>query len=177
MTYGQGRPAGGYGDYDYAGDANGYDDLSGVSGDIYGSSGEVYRSGGEIYGSRPAPADRDQPEIAGYGLAGGYDDPDAGGYDKGGAAGYDKGGYGEAAYGETAYPDPGYDETGYDAGGSTGSVYGGAAAQVSGDPNYRARRHRPSANDTNVGSLEDFAEYGGYPAAQPDDRYARRGRW
>ena len=37
---------------------------------------------------------------------------------------------------------------------------------VTGDPNYKARRHRPSANDTNVGSLSDFASYGGYPSEQ-----------
>jgi hypothetical protein len=27
---------------------------------------------------------------------------------------------------------------------------------------YKARRHRPSANDTNVGTLADFANYPGY---------------
>ena len=55
--------------------------------------------------------------------------------------------------------------------------YDGSAKPVSGDPNYRARRHRPSANDTNVGSLEDFAEYGGYnryTQARSEERY---GRW
>ncbi|GAB2582530.1 hypothetical protein Aab01nite_59950 [Paractinoplanes abujensis] len=42
---------------------------------------------------------------------------------------------------------------------------------TTGDPNYRARRHRPSANDTNVGSLSDFASYGGYT---PDPDHGRR---
>jgi hypothetical protein len=35
-----------------------------------------------------------------------------------------------------------------------------AAGPDSGE--YQARRHRPSANDTNVGTLADFASYGGY---------------
>ena len=43
---------------------------------------------------------------------------------------------------------------------------------ATGDPNYKARRHRPSANDTNVGSLSDFAQYGGYTPDQ--EHYGRR---
>ena len=46
-----------------------------------------------------------------------------------------------------------------------------------GDPDYKSRRHRPSANDTNVGTLADFAAYPGWSSGhQPDERYAPRGR-
>lgn len=62
--------------------------------------------------------------------------------------------YGAAREDGNAYgPDP-LDGRGYEAG------------QGTGDPNYRGRRHRPSANDTNVGSIEDFASYGGWSAGR-----------
>jgi len=46
--------------------------------------------------------------------------------------------------------------------------------QPSGDSNYKARRHRPSANDTNVGTLADFAAYPGWSdEPQQDERYVQ----
>ena len=66
-------------------------------------------------------------------------------------------------------PDDGYDADGY---GLVGD-YDGAVPNGR-DPNYKARRHRPSANDTNVGTLADFASYGGWDAdPQPDERYVQ----
>ena len=58
---------------------------------------------------------------------------------------------------------------------SPGGPYGGAPEHHSGEygdaensAEYKARRHRPSANDTNVGTLADFANYPGYNAAGED---------
>ncbi|MFI5897978.1 hypothetical protein ACIA5D_48640 [Actinoplanes sp. NPDC051513] len=52
--------------------------------------------------------------------------------------------------------------------------YDGPGEQSSGDPAYKARRHRPSANDTNVGTLADFAGYPGWDnEPQPDERYVQ----
>jgi hypothetical protein len=87
--------------------------------------------------------------------------------------------------------DSSYDEGGYADGGyaSPDGAYDGEA-EVSGDPHYKARRHRPSANDTNVGTLADFAAYGGYDRSSgggydrgADERYVQGydpngyGRW
>ncbi|GID31484.1 hypothetical protein Abr02nite_64670 [Paractinoplanes brasiliensis] len=70
-------------------------------------------------------------------------------------------GYGAPSYGADYGPAPSadYGAPSHEPGGATG------------DPNYKARRHRPSANDTNVGSLSDFASYGGY---SPDPGHGRR---
>jgi hypothetical protein len=89
-------------------------------------------------------------------------------------SGYDNDAYGRSGdiYGQNGelYDSGGYPE-------ADGYGYAGPAKPVSGDPNYRARRHRPSANDTNIGSLEDFAEYGGYTVEpqpqEPDERYVQ----
>ncbi len=128
---------------------------------------------------------RPEPQAADFGPANGY----AGGNEPSGEV------YGNTYGGGTTYgaANDGYDNDAYGRSGdiygqngeiydsgdypeATGYGYGGAAKPVSGDPNYRARRHRPSANDTNIGSLEDFAEYGGYagePQQQPDERYVQ----
>jgi hypothetical protein len=76
----------------------------------------------------------------------------------------DQGDYGYSAD-SGDYADNGYgpEAEGYD-------LEGG---RETGDPAYKGRRHRPSANDTNVGSLSDFAAYGGYAAEPPDDRYVQ----
>jgi hypothetical protein len=80
---------------------------------------------------------------------------------------------------------------GYEAADGDYSGYGAdddeAAGQSGGDPNYKARRHRPSANDTNVGTLADFAAFGGYERTdnaaeqRADERYVQgygdHGRW
>jgi hypothetical protein len=50
-----------------------------------------------------------------------------------------------------------------------GATNGYAGANDYNDPDtsaeYKARRHRPSANDTNVGTLADFANYPGYDSS------------
>ncbi|GGN33997.1 hypothetical protein FHR83_006087 [Actinoplanes campanulatus] len=43
-----------------------------------------------------------------------------------------------------------------------GDGYAGANGYEEPTADYKARRHRPSANDTNVGTLADFANYPGY---------------
>ena len=68
-----------------------------------------------------------------------------------------------------AYPETGYDDAdGYPDDYDTGQS---SAAHQAADPNYRARRHRPSANDTNIGTLADFAAMDGYGDPPADDRY------
>jgi hypothetical protein len=80
-------------------------------------------------------------------------------------------GYGPSG-GTYGRPRGGYDDYGYerapeeDVGGYDGPGHG------TGDPTYRARRHRPSANDTNVGTYEEFSGWS-------DERYVHgygRGR-
>jgi hypothetical protein len=48
--------------------------------------------------------------------------------------------------------------------------FGATDGYAGGDPDtsaeYKARRHRPSANDTNVGTLADFANYPGYSSQE-----------
>jgi hypothetical protein len=118
-------------------------------------------------------------------------------YDSGTGYGHDSGGYegdvGGHGYGVEnyegegygGYPDGDYPGSGYDDGGFGGD----GSEQSTGDPNYKARRHRPSANDTNVGTLADFAAYGGYDRSSSgydrggDERYVQGydpngyGRW
>ncbi|WP_433792480.1 hypothetical protein [Actinoplanes sp. CA-252034] len=50
--------------------------------------------------------------------------------------------------------------------GATNGYAGGTDPETSAQ--YKARRHRPSANDTNVGTLADFAGYPGYDSGQND---------
>ncbi|GAA0545017.1 hypothetical protein GCM10010172_28310 [Paractinoplanes ferrugineus] len=60
---------------------------------------------------------------------------------------------------------------GYDEDDDSYSLDGGYDGPLpAGDPSYRAKRHRPSANDTNIGTMADFAEYEGW---QPDERYVQ----
>jgi len=89
--------------------------------------------------------------------------------------------YGRPSRGD--YQDDGYDygygrraEDEYDGYGLAGGYDG--PGRSTGDPNYRAKRHRPSANDTDVGTFEDFDGYDGYGGyrgwsaePQPDERY------
>ncbi|WP_030438242.1 hypothetical protein [Actinoplanes subtropicus] len=75
-------------------------------------------------------------------------------------------GYHDDGYGDYSHLD--HDVAGYGLGGG----YDGP--QAPGDPAYKARRHRPSANDTNVGTLADFAAYPGWSdEPQPDERYVQ----
>ncbi|MFF5295454.1 hypothetical protein [Paractinoplanes globisporus] len=102
----------------------------------------------------------------GYGPSNGYDD-----YRPGNGSGrVSPGGYGpvDDGYGGYSSPHADPDASGYGLdGGYDGSEPGG-------DPNYKARRHRPSANDTNVGTMADFASYGGWSdEPQPDERYVQ----
>jgi hypothetical protein len=48
--------------------------------------------------------------------------------------------------------------------GATNGYAGGDDPEMSAE--YKARRHRPSANDTNVGTLDDFAGYPGYSSQE-----------
>jgi hypothetical protein len=86
--------------------------------------------------------------------------------------------------------DYGAENYGYDSSGYTDEAEDAYEGPVTGDPNYKARRHRPSANDTNVGTLADFAAYGGYDRSSgggydrgADERYVQGydpngyGRW
>ncbi|WP_433298807.1 hypothetical protein ACQP2F_44495 [Actinoplanes sp. CA-030573] len=100
---------------------------------------------------------------------------------------YGSGDYGQGrTYGYASGVAAGYDPDGdYGAEGDSGNVYGGGGngyglaggydgPSPGGDAGYKARRHRPSANDTNVGTFEDFASYPGWDAAPAgDDRYAQ----
>ena len=119
---------------------------------VYGAPG-----GGNTYGApKPhAPAAGDDYS---------FDSDEYSGY---GAPTYVVGQQGEYGYDDVNYGDgDGYGpDGGYDASHEPG-------AQAS-DPHYKARRHRPSANDTNVGSLSDFASYGGYTPDEPDERYVQ----
>jgi len=80
--------------------------------------------------------------------------------------------YGSAdGYGDEGYDD--YSPVDSDAAGY-GLDGGYDGQQPSGDSNYKARRHRPSANDTNVGTLADFAAYPGWSdEPQQDERYVQ----
>jgi hypothetical protein len=150
------------------GASNGYADVV---------SGNVYAPGG-TYGAPPMAYDEpsggfEAPGYGNYGTEYGY--AGANGYGPDGEEySYDNGYapapnvYGSApqsnVYGrpdEGYGPENGYDTTGYDATGGD---------PTGGDPTYRARRHRPSANDTNIGTMADFAEYEGW---QPDERYVQ----
>jgi hypothetical protein len=125
--------------------------AGGSGANVYGGSGsspKVYGSGANVYGSgRPAA---DGPGDNGYGA----DEPRGEVYGGGsGARGYD--------VGPESYPS---DIAGY---GLDGGYDG--PGESAGDPAYRARRHRPSANDTNVGTLADFEQFSGWK----DERYVQ----
>jgi hypothetical protein len=158
-------------------DRTGYDDASG-----YEPAGPVhvapYDESGAYGEANGYPAGSSYPEADGYD---GYE-PDSG-YDDGGYAAVPSGS--GAVPGKTSGTTYGGNGTTYGSGGATyGSgdedfpdpdsyrLAGGYDEPVDqGDPTYRARRHRPSANDTNVGTLAEFAEYSGYE--EPDERYVR----
>ena len=140
-----GRPESLAGDF---GASNGYQEAHGnVAADVPAMNGgaQVYGAqAGGTYGS-PAPGDDYHPDFNGYDQDYGSESPAYGDYRPTG----------------TGYPPDSHDDyDGYDQNGYDGRREPGA---VTGDPNYRAKRHRPSANDTNVGTLSDFAAYGGYP--------------
>jgi len=187
------RPGGGqYGRADSAdadfGDSNGYAAarvagtygsarVAGPASDDYG-----YAQPDGVYGApiRP-PAPNSYDASNDNGAANGYDSSNGYGQADGYVAANDYGpanGYGAANdYGPAdGYRDEGYDDfspvdadvAGY---GLDGDYDGTVPA---GDPNYKARRHRPSANDTNVGTLADFAAYPGWSdEPQPDERYVQ----
>jgi hypothetical protein len=167
-----------------------YDD--GPSG--YEEAGDYPGNGGydEVAGYHEAGYADQAGNAAGYVQATGYPDPD--GYD----SGYADGSAVPGPNSGTTYGANGSTTYSANSGGTTygadgGTTYGGAPYEAEdgfsdadgyglaggyddeqssgGDPNYRARRHRPSANDTNVGTLADFAEFGGYE--EPDERYVR----
>jgi hypothetical protein len=166
----------------------------GASDDGYGDHAGVYGPAGSEYGTEEAGYGLTD---AGYGLTdAGYGSADAG-------YGSAHAGYGSthAGYGRTGniddsgntfrdggafesdgtYRDEGADERDgrYGAGGYIDAegygLVGGydGPGRPSGDPGYRARRHRPSANDTNVGTFADFASSGGYRDPVPDERYVQ----
>jgi hypothetical protein len=121
---------------------------------------------GAQYG-RPDTPDSDFGAVNGYAGANDYGfeqtgNPDTGYYDDGyGPGDYDQTGY-EGGYEREVYESGGFSANngnGYDSGGFPGS-------DQSDSGEYKARRHRPSANDTNVGTLADFASYGGYQDGQ-----------
>jgi hypothetical protein len=164
--------AGGYGANGYGANgygANGYG-ANGYGANGYGGNGYDGNGHGAAPGASVGGFDADT-----YGAAG------TNGYHAGhgtGARDYD------ARPGDGARPGAG--ATGYGAGlglGGNGYVggpaadgyglvggYDGAPERDAGDPHYRARRHRPSADDTNVGTAADFAASAGWP---PDGRYAQ----
>jgi hypothetical protein len=165
----------------YADGVNGPHGMNGPGGT--GPNGAGPKAPG-VYGGAPAPTEGGNtygraPGGAGQGYGEGYDT----GNDYG-SENYGPGGDGYAVEG-------GYDVSGYADGGyaSAEGAYDDAA-EVPGDPAYKARRHRPSANDTNVGTLADFAAYGGYDRSSgggydrgADERYVQgydpngHGRW
>jgi hypothetical protein len=135
---------------------------------VYGGGAQVQAGSAQVgntYGRPSGGADN-----TGYGedFDNGYENYGSAGGDYGIDGGYDGSGYADGGY---ASSDEGYED---------------GPDQVSGDPNYKARRHRPSANDTNVGTLADFAAYGGYDRTSDrgaDERYVQGydpngyGRW
>ncbi|MEV4352074.1 hypothetical protein AB0J83_47075 [Actinoplanes sp. NPDC049596] len=153
---------------------------------VYGS-----QAAGSTYGA-PAPS-QDQYAPGYEGDQGYYDEgyPEATGYggpteygrpaDHDEAAAYDHSGeYGRSAtYGRPAEydqaaeygPAPVYDQPGYGPPGGYDEPAREPGA-TTGDPTYRAKRHRPSANDTNIGSLADFASY---PAGSDEHHHSPRG--
>ena len=181
-----GRPeslAGDFGASDGYAEAVSHDGAAGQDGTGFtesGYDGTGYHDAGgyDVAGPVHAPA---YDEAGGYQQAGGHaeaDDYDDGGYT---AVPPDSGAVAGKTYGTTY----GGNGTTY---GSGGATYGSGAEDFpdadsyrlaggydepveEGDPTYRARRHRPSANDTNVGTLAEFAEYSGYE--EPDERYVR----
>ncbi|AEV88946.1 Actin cytoskeleton-regulatory complex protein PAN1 [Actinoplanes sp. SE50] len=120
-------------------------------------AGAVYGSGGHPV-TRPAPAYGHPEAVNGdFGYA-----PHDNGYDYGPD---DGNGYGPK-YGTGYGPDDG---NRYGPKSGTGFEPGtGGFRPTPDDPaQYQARRHRPSANDTNVGSLADFANMPGYRDEAP----------
>ncbi|MFC7535440.1 hypothetical protein [Actinoplanes sp. GCM10030250] len=79
---------------------------------------------------------------------------------------HETGGYEAGTYEAEGYEPGGYPAEVFESGGFSANEYDSGAYQKADQPGdgaeYKARRHRPSANDTNVGSLADFATYGGY---------------
>ncbi|HEX9999486.1 MAG TPA: hypothetical protein VGB74_03455 [Actinoplanes sp.] len=148
VTYG--RPEALEGDF---GASTGYVDTAGYLDPGYADTGGSYPAGGNTYGSKGTP----------YGSpATGYDADDYNGY----GDGYGPAGGRNAASG---YEPADYRATGYD---QPGAGYADPSPPIDADAQYRARRHRPSANDTNVGTPADFAAYGGHPEPAPADHYA-----
>jgi hypothetical protein len=152
-----------------------------------------------VYG-RPAAADDYAPADdyrGGYGPEQAYGPgPGLGhgpGYQQGYGEVYEQGyddGYGPAGdgYGQQGGEADDYGQQGGEADGyGAADGYEAEPGHSTGDPHYRARRHRPSANDTNVGTLADFAAFGGYDGyGEPpaDERYVQGfgadphgGRW
>ena len=117
-----------------------------------GPAGDGYAQPDGVYGT---PSGRAAPN--------GYDPSNA--YDPSNDFGLGNG-YRDESYDDYSPGDPDVADYGLDGG------YDGP--QASGDPDYKARRHRPSANDTNVGTLADFAAYPGWTdEPQPDERYVQ----
>ncbi|HWS36425.1 MAG TPA: hypothetical protein VN408_27285, partial [Actinoplanes sp.] len=73
---------------------------------------------------------------------------------------YGQGGYEQGGYDQTGYEQGDYEQGDYDQNGYHDQQPSESTAQ------YKARRHRPSANDTNVGTLADFANMPGYDRSQ-----------
>ncbi|MBL7254473.1 hypothetical protein [Paractinoplanes lichenicola] len=121
--------------------------------DDFGASTGYAAQGPGVYGS-PASGNTYGAPAGTYGGGNDFDSDEYNGY---GAPSY--GAAPEYGPGSEYGPAPEYGPPQHEPGNTTG------------DPNYKARRHRPSANDTNVGSLSDFASYGGY---QPDPGHGRR---
>jgi hypothetical protein len=115
-----------------------------LNGDFGASDGYRISPGGVYGGSARVRAGDYDP----------YDEPD--GYGPGGGT-YGRPRGGHDYYGHDRVPEE--DVAGY---GLIGGYDG--RGQSTGDPNYRARRHRPSANDTNVGTYEEFSGWS-------DERY------
>jgi hypothetical protein len=174
-----GRPDSLDGDF---GASSGYAEASGGPHGMNGPSGPKPPSPG-VYGGGRGGAQVGAAQVGAAQVGNTYGRPSG----EAGNAGYgdfyeDGNDYGAENYG-TGGNDYGYADGGY---ASSEDAYDG---QVTGDPNYKARRHRPSANDTNVGTLADFAAYGGYDRSSggydhgADERYVQGydpngyGRW
>ncbi|MBM2617206.1 hypothetical protein JIG36_16760 [Actinoplanes sp. LDG1-06] len=134
------RPAGAYGHQP--------DSLA----EDFGASTGYAAQGPGVYGAPAGGGAYGTPTGGTYG--GGGNDFDSDEYNGYGAPNY--GGSDQGDYGYSDEPD--YGPPPREPGTTTG------------DPHYKARRHRPSANDTNVGSLSDFAQYNGY---SPDPGHRR----
>jgi hypothetical protein len=171
--------------------STGYGPAESLDGDFGASNGysavpppNGYPAPGGTYGStrlndgHQEPGDYGYPPATGHPGDGYRDDDGYAPADRYGASNYApgnaQGGYGaEGGYGPEdgefdAYPRGEVDPSGYGLDGG----YDGQPAN--GDPAYKARRHRPSANDTNVGTLADFAAYPGWEnEPQVDERYVQ----